>query len=72
MVAPSSPLRSREDSFRKEKKQMPMKFRLGVLGDAFNDFRKDVRPIVFRLERDVDDGGDAGAQDLGYRRKRRC
>ena len=72
MVTFSSSPWSGEDGLWKEKEKSPGKFRIRVLDYALNDFRKDVRPITFRLEGDVDDGGDAGAQDLGYRRKRRC
>ena len=69
MVTFSSSPWSWKDGLWKEKEESPRKLRIRILGYAFNDFRKDVRPIVLRLERDVDDGGDAGAQNLGDRRK---
>ena len=69
MMTFSSPLRSREDRLREEEEELPGNLRLWVLDYPFGDFRKNVRPIVFRLEGDMDDGRDASTQNFGNRRK---
>ena len=69
LMAFPSPFGGGKDRLWKKEEQLPGMLRLRVLDNPFDDFRKYVRPIVLCLEGDVDECGDAGAQDLGNRRK---